>query len=223
MGYTPKYGANRASGIMKTKALSKSSVLFNLGEGSPAKVACGGPLQPPCATVEQVLDTVKTEGKYSNAQDVNAIETMTREQRKEAVANASEDFDDALSNQEISSENLMSLRGPESSRSERNNPNSKYNYFKSIANRDRQLRSNAKIKIDNAKNTLDAKEVSNFVNSNTTGRLKNKNKNYLEKKYNDYLSKGTEYTSKVDFNTFQVSPKTLSQFTNPTVDKYEKK
>ena len=88
MGYTPKYGANRASGIMKTKALSKSSVLFNLGEGSPAKVACGGPLQPPCATVEQVLDTVKTKGKYSNAQDVNAIETMTSEQRMKALKRA---------------------------------------------------------------------------------------------------------------------------------------
>ena len=223
MGYTPKYGANRASGIMKTKALSKSSVLFNLGEGSPAKVACGGPGQPKCATVEQVLDAVKTEGNYTNAQDITKIPTMTSEQRREAVANASEDFDDALFNQEISSKNLMSLSGAASSRSERNNPNSKYNYFKSIANRDRQLRSNAKIKINNAKNTLDAKDVANFVNSNTTGRLKNKNKDYLAMKYQEYLDKGTDFTSTVDFSTYQNSPKTLSQFTNPTVDKYEKK
>ena len=82
MGYTPKYGANRASGIMKTKALSKSSVLFNLGKGSPVKVACGGPLQPPCASVEQVLDAVKTEGKYTNAQDITKIPTMSREEKE---------------------------------------------------------------------------------------------------------------------------------------------
>ena len=222
MGYTPKYGANRASGIMKTKALSKSSVLFNLGEGSPAKVACGGPLQPPCATVDQVLDTVKTEGKYTNAQNVTKIPTMDREEKTAAIASAKEDFKYALEDQEISSKNLSNLSTREMVAG-RNDPNSKFNYIKSIANRDRQLRKNAKVKVDNAKNTLSSKNITNFTDASTTGKIKKKNKNYLEKKYNDYLSKGTEYTSKVDFSTFQVSPKTLSQFTNPTVDKYEKK
>ena len=222
MGYTPKYGANRASGIMKTKALSKSSVLFNLGEGSPAKVACGGPLQPPCATVDQVLDTVKTEGKYTNAQNVTKIPTMDREEKTAAIASAKEDVSYALEDQEISSKNLSNLSTREMVAG-RNDPNSKFSYIKSIANRDRQLRENARVKVDNAKNTLSSKNITNFTDASTTGKIKKKNKNYLEKKYNDYLSKGTEYTSKVDFSTFQVSPKTLSQFTNPTVDKYEKK
>ena len=35
MGYTPKYGANRTSGIMKTKELAGKSALFNLGKVSP--------------------------------------------------------------------------------------------------------------------------------------------------------------------------------------------
>jgi hypothetical protein len=35
MGYTPEYGANRTSGIMKTKELAGKSGLFNLGEVSP--------------------------------------------------------------------------------------------------------------------------------------------------------------------------------------------
>jgi len=35
MGYTPKYGANRTSAIMKTKELAGKSALFNLGEVSP--------------------------------------------------------------------------------------------------------------------------------------------------------------------------------------------
>ena len=220
MGYTPKYGANRASGIMKTKALSKSSVLFNLGEGSPAKVACGGPLQPPCATTQQVLDTVKAEGKYTNAQDVTKIPTMDRKEQAAAIASANEDFKYALEDEKISSKNL---RNTPRSKSEINNPNSKFNYIKSIANRDRQLRSNARVAITNAKNTLSTQNITNFTDASTTGKIKKKNKNYLETKYNDYLSKGPEYTSKVDFSTFQVSPKTLSQFTNPTVDKYEKK
>ena len=130
MGYTPKYGANRASGIMKTKALSKSSVLFNLGEGSPAKVACGGPLQPPCATVDQVLDTVKTEGKYTNAQNVTKIPTMDREEKTAAIASAKEDFKYALEDQEISSKNLSNLSTREMVAG-RNDPNSKFNYIKS--------------------------------------------------------------------------------------------
>ena len=51
-------------------------------------------------------------------------------------------------------------------------------------------------------------------------------KNYLEESYNRYLGKGTDYTSKVDFSASQNNSKkgqSLSQFTNPTVDKYEKK
>ena len=222
MGYTPKYGANRASGIMKTKALSKSSVLFNLGEGSPAKVACGGPLQPPCATVDQVLDTVKTEGKYTNAQNVTKIPTMDREEKTAAIASAKEDVSYALEDQKISSKNLSNLSTREMVAG-RNDPNSKFNYLRSVNIRDRQLKKNASVKLSNAKNTLSTQNITNFTDANTTGKIKKKNKNYLEKKYNDYLSKGTEYTSKVDFSTFQVSPKTLSQFTNPTVDKYEKK
>ena len=35
MGYTPKYGEARTSGIMKTKELAGKSALFNLGEVSP--------------------------------------------------------------------------------------------------------------------------------------------------------------------------------------------
>jgi hypothetical protein len=219
MGYTQKYGENRASGIMKTKALSKSSMLFNLGEGSPAKVACGGPLQPPCATVEQVLDAVETNSKYSNAQDVNNIDTMTREQRDEAYANASEDFNYALEDQKISSENLSNLSLAKKVAG-RNDPNSEFNYLRSLAMRDRQLRANARIEMDNVKNTLDASDVTDFVGANTTGGLKNKNKKYLKMKYQEYLDKGTDFTSQVDFSAYQNSPKTLSQFTNPTKDKY---
>ena len=39
-------------------------------------------------------------------------------------------------------------------------------------------------------------------------------------KYQEYLDKGTDFTSQVDFSAYQNSPKTLSQFTNPTMDKY---
>ena len=227
MGYTPKYGANRASGIMKTKALSKSSVLFNLGEGSPAKVACGGPLQPPCATTQQVLDTVKAEGKYTNAQNVTKIPTMDREEKTAAIASANEDLNYALEDQKISRQNLSNMSNAERSTSERNNPNSRWNYLRSVANRDSQLRENASVAVSNARNTLSDKDKANYVNANSKDtRLKSKNKNYLEKSYNDYLSKGTDYTSQVDFSAHQNNSKkgqSLSQFTNPTVDKYEKK
>ena len=227
MGYTPKYGANRASGIMKTKALSKSSVLFNLGEGSPAKVACGGPLQPPCATVEQVLDAVKTEGKYTNAQDIAKIPTMSREEKAAAIASAKEDVSYALEDQKISRQNLSNMSKEERSKSEIDNPNSKFNYLRSISNRDRQLKKNASIKLSNVKNALRTQNITNFTDANSKDtRLKSKNKSYLEKSYSDYLSKGTDYTSQVDFSAYQNNSKkgqSLSKFTNPTVDKYEKK
>ena len=220
MAYKPTYGANRASGIMKTKALIKSSALFNLGKGSPAKVACGGPLQPPCAKVKEVLSQVKETGKYTNAQDINAIPTLSSEEKKAAVESAREDFKYASEDAEISKENL---RKTPRSKSEIDNPNSKFNYVKSIANRDKQLRSNARVAVTNATNNLNTQNITNFTDASTKGKIKKKNENYLEKKYNDYLSKGPGYTSKVDFSTFQASPKTISQFTNPTVDKYEKK
>ena len=167
MGYTPKYGANRASGIMKTKALSKSSVLFNLGEGSPAKVACGGPLQPPCATVEQVLDAVKTEGKYTNAQDIAKIPTMSREEKAAAIASAKEDVSYALEDQKISRQNLSNMSKEERSKSEIDNPNSKFNYLRSISNRDRQLKKNASIKLSNVKNALRTQNITNFTDANS--------------------------------------------------------
>ena len=220
MAYKPTYGANRASGIMKTKALSKSSVLFNLGKCSPAKVACGGPLQPPCAKVKEVLSQVKERGKYTNAQDVNVIPTLSREEKKAAVESAMEDFKYASEDEEISKENL---RKTPRNKSEIDNPNSRFNYVKSIADRDKQLRSNARVAVTNARNTLSTQNITNFTDASTKGKIKKKNENYLEEKYNDYLSKGPGYTSKVDFSAFQASPKTISQFTNPTVDKYEKK
>jgi len=224
MGYTPKYGADRASGIMKTKALSKSSVLFNLGKGSPAKVACGGPLQPPCAKVEEVLSQVKEKGKYTNAQDVTKIPTMSREEKAAAIASAKEDLKYALEDQEISRQNLRNTSNAERSTSEKNNPNSRWNYLRSVANRDSQLRENASVAVSNAKNTLSAGDVANYVNANSKNtRIKTKNKNYLEESYNKYLSQGPEYTSKVDFSTYQNNNKkdqSLYQFTNPTVDKY---
>ena len=227
MGYTPKYGANRASGIMKTKALSKSSVLFNLGEGSPAKVACGGPLQPPCATVEQVLDTVKTEGKYTNAQDITKIPTMGREEKAAAIASAKEDVSYALEDQKTSRQNLINTSNAEKSTSEKDNPNSKFNYLRSVNIRDRQLKKNASVKLSNVKDALSTQNITNFTDANSKDtRLKSKNKNYLEESYNRYLGKGTDYTSKVDFSASQNNSKkgqSLSQFTNPTVDKYEKK
>ena len=227
MGYTPKYGANRASGIMKTKALSKSSVLFNLGEGSPAKVACGGPLQPPCAKVEQVLDAVKTEGNYTNAQDITKIPTMGREEKAAAIASAKEDVSYALEDQKISGQNLSNMSKEERSKSEKDNPNSKFNYLRSVNIRDRQLKKNANVKLSNAINTLSTQNITNFTDANSKDtRLKSKNKNYLEESYNNYLSKGTDYTSQVDFSAHQNNSKkgqSLSQFTNPTVDKYEKK
>jgi hypothetical protein len=194
-------------------------MLFNLGEGSPAKVACGGFGQPKCATVDQVLSEVEAKGKYTNAQDVNAIETMTREQRDEAYSNASEDFGYALEDQEISSKNLSNLSLAKKVAG-RNDPNSEFQYLRSLAMRDRQLRANARIEMDNVKNTLDARDITNFVDADTTGGLKNKNKKYVKKMYQAYLDKGKDFTSQVDFSAYQNNPKTLSQFTNPTKDEY---
>ena len=76
--YQKKIGdKTRSSGLMKTKALGKSSMLFNLGKpGSPATMptACGGEGQPECAEFEDVLGAIEKTGRYSNAQDVQNLD-----------------------------------------------------------------------------------------------------------------------------------------------------
>ena len=214
-----KLGDNtRSSGIMKTKALSKGSMLFNLGKGSPAKVACGGVGQPPCAEVEEVLNQVKTEGRYTNAQDINEIPTLTREEKEKAVAISRGEWAEAAENYNNSVDSWWSSR-ESSSREDKENPNSYVNYLKSVVDYDRQLQDNALTDTNNIRETLSPQNIKNFTDANTIGRLKNKNKEYLEKKYKEYLSKGSDFTSKVDFSAFQSSPKTIRQFINPTVDK----
>lgn len=208
----------RSSGVMKTKALGKASMLFNLGKGSPAKVACGGVGQPPCAEVEEMLNQVKTEGKYTNAQDVNEIPTLTREEKEKAVAISRGEWAEAAENYNNSVDSWRSSRS-KSSRAEIENPNSYVNYLRSAVDRDRQLQDNALTDTNNIRETLSIADINNFTDANTTGRLKNENKEYLEEKYKEYLSKGRDFTSKVDFSAYQSSPKTIRQFINPTVDK----
>ena len=152
---------------------------------------------------------------------------MDSEEKAAAIASAKEDVSYALEDQKTSRQNLSNTSKKERSKSEIDNPNSKFNYLRSVNVRDRQLKKNASIKLSNVKNTLSTQNITNFTNTNSKDtRLKSKNKNYLEKSYNDYLSKGTNYTSQVDFSAHQNNSKkgqSLSQFTNPTVDKYEKK
>tara|TARA_R110002153_G_scaffold142167_1_gene293281 strand:+ start:93 stop:755 length:663 start_codon:yes stop_codon:yes gene_type:complete len=215
-----KLGDNtRSSGIMKTKALSKGSMLFNLGKGSPAKVACGGVGQPACAEVEEMLNQVRTEGSYTNAQDINKIPTLTREEKEKAVAISQGEWAEAKENHNNSIDSWRSLR-KKSSRADQQNRNSYVNYLRSVADRDRQLQDNALTDTNNIRETLSTADINNFTDANTTGRLKNENKKYLAEKYQEYLDKGTDFTSKVDFSTYQSSPKTIRQFINPTADKY---
>ena len=214
-----KLGDNtRSSGIMKTKALSKGSMLFNLGKGSPAKVACGGVGQPACAEVEEMLNQVRTKGSYTNAQDINEIPTLTREEKEKAVAISRGEWAETKENYNNSVDSWRTSR-EKSSRADKENPNSRVNYLRSVVDRDRQLQDNALTDTNNIRETLSTADIKNFTDANTTGRLKNENKKYLEKKYKEYLSQGSDFTSKVDFSAYQSSPKTISQFINPTVDK----
>ena len=214
-----KLGDNtRSSGIMKTKALSKGSMLFNLGKGSPAKVACGGVGQPACAEVEEMLNQVRTKGSYTNAQDINEIPTLTREEKEKAVAISRGEWAETKENYNNSVDSWRTSR-EKSSRADKENPNSYVNYLRSAVDRDRQLQDNALTDTNNIRETLSPQNIKNFTDANTTGRLKNENKKYLEKKYKEYLSQGSDFTSKVDFSAYQSSPKTISQFINPTVDK----
>ena len=165
-----------------------------------------------------MLNQVRTEGSYTNAQDINKIPTLTREEKEKAVAISKGEWAEARENYNNSIDSWSTTRS-KSSRKDQQNRNSYVNYLRSVADRDRQLQDNALTDTNNIRETLSPQNIKNFTDANTTGRLKNENKEYLEKKYKEYLSKGSGFTSKVDFSAYQSSPKTIRQFINPTVDK----
>ena len=214
----------RSSGLMKTKALGKSSMLFNLGKpGSPATmpVACGGLNQPPCAKFDDVLNSIETTGRYSNAQDIGKLDTYSPDELKAAKIDARENINLAMLNRKESRKNL--------SQKLRENPYGKYNrealgiegtelnYLQSIVNRDKQIVRNERILRENLNNVIKDEYVDSYLNAKGSD-VERKNKKYLEEAYKEYLGKGEEFTSQNDFTAYLKNPKTIGMFQNTTED-----
>ena len=226
MAYYQKSIGNktRSSGLMKTKALGKSSMLFNLGKpGSPATMpaACGGPNQPPCAAFDDVLNSIETTGRYSNAQDIGKLDTYSRDELEAAKIEARENIAQAKLNTEEARNNL--------SQKFRENPYGRYNrealgiegtelnYLQSIVNRDKQIYQNERTLQQNLRNVIKDEYVDSYLNAEGSN-VQRKNKKYLKEAYEEYLDKGEEFTSQNDFTAYLKNPKTIGMFQNTTED-----
>lgn len=217
----------RSSGLMKTKALGKSSMLFNLGKpGSPATmpVACGGIDQPPCASFDEVLNTIESTGNYSNAQNVSDLDFYSPQEKKEGEARLLARWKLERKNEIASSKALREAEKnsefPRSLRNEaKNTKGTELNYLQSVRNRDRQIKKNTSTERANLREGLLDSDISNF-NAAEMGDIKRKNKNYLKEAYEEYLSQGSDFTSQVDFSAYALDPKRVKMFQNSTQDEY---
>lgn len=217
----------RSSGLMKTKALGKSSMLFNLGKpGSPATmpVACGGVNQPPCAEFKEVLNAIKSTGNYSNAQNVSDLDSYSREEKdaenKRLRKQIQNDRENAVASFKALREGVRNSELPRSLRNEaKNTEGTELNYLQSVRDRDRQIVENTSVDMYNLSNALSDSDISNF-NAAESGNIKRKNKNYLKEAYKEYLSQGSDFTSQVDFSAYALDPKRVKMFQNSTQDEY---
>lgn len=228
--YQKKIGdKTRSSGLMKTKALGKSSMLFNLGKpGSPATMptACGGENQPPCAEFKDVLGAIENTGRYSNAQDVQSLDSYNKNELEQAKIDAKNAIDIARENR-LSSKKVyqdafaLSPYGratKEASMTE----GTELNYLKSVADRDNQIVKNKRILKENLNNAVKDEYINAYLNAEGSD-VERKNKKYLEEAYAAYLAKGDEFTSQNDFTAYAKNPKTVGMFQNTTEDEYIKK
>lgn len=225
--YQKKIGdKTRSSGLMKMKALGKSSMLFNLGKpGSPATMptACGGEGQPECAEFEDVLGAIENTGRYSNAQDVQKLNSYGKKELQQAKKAAKAEIGIAEENSKASKKAYkdafaLSPYGRytnEASKTE----GTELNYLKSLADRDLQIQKNKRILRDNLNNAIKNEYINSFSNS-TAGDVKRKNRKYLKEAYAAYLAKGDKFTSQNDFTAYAESPYTVGMFQNTTEDEY---
>ena len=225
--YQKKIGdKTRSSGLMKTKALGKSSMLFNLGKpGSPATMptACGGENQPPCAEFKDVLATIENTGRFSNAQDVQNLDSYSKDELKEAKKDARAAMDIAKENSIASKkaykDEFAAKPYGRVTKEASDTPGTFINRLKSVANRDFQIQKNKRILRENLNNAIKDEYISDFSNSEGAN-VERKNKKYLEEAYAAYLAKGDEFTSQNDFTAYLKNPKTIGMFQNPTEDEY---
>lgn len=225
--YQKKIGdKTRSSGLMKTKALGKSSMLFNLGKpGSPATMptACGGEGQPECAEFEDVLGAIEETGRYSNAQDVQNLDFYSTDELKQAKLDAKGEINIAEKNRKASKKAYKDAFAAKPYGRYTNEasdiPGSFINHLKSVANRDTQILKNKRTLRENLNNAIKDEYISDFSNSEGAD-VERKNKQYLKEAYENYLLKGDEFTSQNDFTAYLKNPKTIGMFQNTTEDEY---
>ena len=183
--------------------------------------ACGGPNQPPCAAFDDVLNSIETTGRYSNAQDIGKLDTYSNDELWQAKKEAKENIALARNQYNESRDNLsQKFRESPYGRYKREamaTEGTELNYLQSVVNRDQQIVRNKRILRENLNNAIKDEYVNSYLNAKGSD-VERKNKKYLEGAYEEYLGKGEEFTSQNDFTAYLKSPKTIGMFQNTTED-----